>query len=107
MFFLKELYSTLKKEYNKSDVEHKYLLFGIVANIPTPALFFPYVTQAITLIITLLFAKQMIDNKTTSPLRFILVAGILLAQLLWVPFVTQLVTILLFGILFVITRRDK
>lgn len=98
-FVFFELFKIIKEEFRKSNGENKYLILTIIANLPTPFIFMPYVTQAITLILVLLYFKQVITNKSQNIYTYILVPTILLAQFIWMAFVTQLITILLVGLL--------
>lgn len=98
-FILFELFKIIKEEFRKSNGENKYLILIIIANLPTPLIFMPYVTQAITLFLALLYFKQVITNKSQNLYTYILVSTILITQFIWVAFVTQLITILLVGLL--------
>lgn len=101
---LLEFTKIIKEEFADSDRTNKYLLLAIIANLPTPLVFFPYLTQAITIVLIIFFLKKIIDNHTTTPIKNVLLATVLVMQIIWIPYISQLLSILILGILFLVNR---
>lgn len=111
----------LQREYTQTEGFGKLILIGMFVNIPIDG-FIPYFSQVATVIILAIFLKKYLlliqdkeSQKNTSNLPFTygskIVIGftilIMLVQLVWVPFMTELVTLVLLGILYAIFTTYK
>jgi hypothetical protein len=109
-------------ELTKVEGANKFLLFAMIANIPLPQIFIPYATQAVTIIFMSLFIfyfrkSELVkrDSKSILTQEFmgfpfpvlVLILLTIFAQLSWVPFMTQLVTITLLCSLFIFSRKSS
>lgn len=121
-FLFSEIIKLLKEELIQNSRFNRNLILGIIANIPTPLIFIPYVTQVITIILVLFHTKNypwhMINLKNSEPhekakllgipvvyLGFIV--SIIVLQFIWIPFMTQTFTITLLGIYLLLLSRRK
>jgi ABC-type phosphate transport system permease subunit len=118
---LSNVTSILKDELTKSDRPNKFLLLAIIANIPSPLIFVPYLTEAITIILVAIYLKnypkvdiQSIHNSSVvnklilgipTPIFGLSVLAILI-QLDWFPFASQLISIAILSLLFVFSRNS-
>ena len=96
----------VKGEFAKSEGENKFLLLAMIANIPSPFVFLGYLTQAITIFLVLFFLKRVVDHNTGASYLYLIVGVTLLFQIMWFPFVSQLITITLLGLIFAIRRKS-
>lgn len=100
-------------EFNKSESYNKFLILAIAVNIPLPWIFIPYATQFMTAILFIFFIRQYVKANKISLrgkkgiIRLIIiipsVIGIL-TQLFWIPYITQLYTVVLIGMQFVLAK---
>lgn len=97
--------SMVKDELMKSKGDSKLLLLAMIVNIPSPLIFFGHLTQAITAFLVLFFLKSILEKKEGTIILFIIVGVTLLYQIFWLPFVSQLITITLLGLLFAVGRN--
>lgn len=97
-----------KDEFKKSESLGKWLLVIAFANLPLPHIFVPYLTQAATLILISIFFKK---YKASYPEGSRLVTGlciaIMIVQLIWFPYISQLITISLLGVLYGVFTKYK
>lgn len=100
-----EFIKIVKNEFTKSDGINKYLLLAILANIPTPLIFIPYLTQGVTAILLIFFLKNIINKSEVTPFKLLLIAIALIAQLFWIPYSSQLLSIIVIGIIFAMNRN--
>lgn len=116
-----EVIRLIKDEYKLTEGFGKLFLAGMLFNIPVFGSI-PYFSQIATVIILSIFLKKyllLIKSKPTpeeiSNLDFSqsskIVIGLILitmfAQLVWIPFMTQLATLILLGILYAVFSKYK
>ena len=113
------VYSLIKNEYVATLGSGKLLLIALFFNIPIDV-FIPYLSQAVTIITLSIFLKKYLVSKddtteinkkvgeySISKVTIGLIIGTMLYQLpiFWIPFVTQLVTLLLLGIIYATSSK--
>lgn len=106
------LISILKNEIQANKGANKFLLLAIFTNIPSPLIFIPYVTQAMTLILLGLFLKYY-PKLNTNHVIFgipkaicIPVLPLLLLQIFWFPYLSQLISIVLLVGLYILSKNN-
>jgi len=91
----------------------KFILLAALANIPVWG-FIPYLTQAFTILFLAFFLKHMITDenkiKQAQKMRNVqytmgswgkwLIYGTMAFQIVWIPFVMQLVTLVALGVIY-------
>ena len=91
----------------------KFILFAAISNIPIIG-FIPYLTQAFTILFLTFFLKHMIIDETKikeakksnnvqytmQPWGKLLIYGTMAFQIIWIPYVMQLVTLVALGIIY-------
>jgi hypothetical protein len=116
----KEVYSLLKNEFIATEGTGKLLLIALFFNIPIDA-FIPYLSQVVTIITLSIFLKKYLVKNTgeatsanantygISKLTISLIVATMVYQLpiFWIPFVTQLVTLLLLGLIYATSTHYK
>ncbi len=106
------VFEIIKNEISINNGANKFLLLAIVANIPSPLIFYPYVTQALTIILMGFYMKHYPKNNINNAIFGIpkilvgLLLLILLVQLLWFPYISQLVSITLLTIIYKLSPRE-
>lgn len=110
-------FQMLNNEFRNSEGYNKFLILAIGANIPLPWIFIPYCTQAVTIVLVWLFLKQYLKvqnasliDKNIPKIRYSIygTAGLtILVQLIWVPFISQLITLVLLGLLYNLTQQQE
>ena len=104
---------TISNEIVMTNGSGKFILFAALANIPVWG-FIPYLTQAFTILFLAFFLKHMIikENKikeakksnniqyTMEPWGKWLIYGTMAFQIIWIPYVMQLVTLVALGIIY-------
>lgn len=115
----KQVYTLIKNEYVATAGSGKLLLIALFFNIPIDA-FIPYLSQAVTIITLSIFLKKyLVSGENTeevskkigeysiSRLTIALIIGTMVYQLpiFWIPFVTQLVTLLLLGLIYATSSK--
>lgn len=118
--FITEFINLVRDEIKNSSSSNKFLLYGIIANLPTPLVFVPYLTQAITIVLVSIFLKNYpkldvpIDNTSSMEKRliigipapiFICAIITILIQFAWIPFITQLLSLTLLALIFIYSRK--
>jgi hypothetical protein len=109
-------YSVLMDEFRNSESYNKFLILGIVFNIPP--FWLPFVTQLITITFFFLFIKNYMKAKNLSlqnkvfdkRLLFLLpsfLAICLQLPFFWIPFITQFISLLAIGVQFFITQEQR
>lgn len=111
----------IKDEYKQTEGFGKLFLVAMLFNVPFFG-FIPYFSQIATVIILSIFLKKYLllikhshSTDEISNLNFThsskIVIGLILitmfAQLVWVPFMTQLTTLILLGILYAVFSKYK
>ena len=109
-----ELFNLLKGEFKQTEGFGKLFLIALFFNIPVDG-FIPYFSQVVTVIILSIFLKKyllQIKNNThkedNSNLPTVhgskIIIGLTIftmtVQVVWVPYITQLVTLVLLGLLY-------
>lgn len=99
----------VKDEFKSSESVGKWLIVVAVANLPLPDVFLPYFTQAITIILMSIFLKKYNSSpKENSRIVIGISITIMIVQLFWFPYISQLVTLVLLGVLYgVFTKYNK
>lgn len=115
-------FGILKEELVASNRQNRYLLLALFANIPTPFIFIPYVTQVITMILLGLYlyhypkiegkndpGKSILEQKFLGiPSILFVVAGFtIFIQFFWVPFITQFLSIASILAVYILSTRLK
>jgi hypothetical protein len=114
------VYSLLKNEFIATEGTGKLLLIALFFNIPIDA-FIPYLSQVVTIITLSIFLKKYLVKNTgeatsanantygISKLTISLIVATMVYQLpiFWIPFVTQLVTLLLLGLIYATSTHYK
>ncbi|MCA9386085.1 hypothetical protein KC717_05550 [Candidatus Dojkabacteria bacterium] len=91
----------------------KFIVLAAIVNIPFIG-FIPYLTQAFTILFLAIFLKHMISDEEkisvahsqknvqyiTKPLAKWLIYGTMAFQVLWIPYVMQLITLVALGIIY-------
>ena len=107
------LFNIIKDEVVVTNGAGKFIALAMLFNIPIYG-FIPYLSQAITILLLVFFWKRVIeDNKNKKsatknvksyPIMnkngSYLIIGTMVFQLIWIPFITQLVTLVLLGIIY-------
>ncbi len=111
----------LKEEYVLTKGSGKYILLAVFFNIPFIG-FIPYLTQAFTIILLSIFLKNHLKMKEASKKEainenkvgyilskagFILIIITMAFQVLWFPFISQLITLVLLGIIYATMTKYK
>ena len=111
----------LQEEYTKTEGFGKILFVAAFFNIPIDG-FIPYLSQIITVGVLVIFLKKyllLIKNNTQkeelsnlSTVRgpqiiIALTVLIMLLQVVWIPFTTEIVTLVLIGLLYAIFTKYK
>jgi hypothetical protein len=95
----------LKEEMVMAKGSGRLLLIAMGVNIPFWG-FMPYLTQAITIIVLAFFLKKQQRQGIKIPLPLlILILATMAFQLLWFPFVSQLVTLFMLGLIYVLVNK--
>lgn len=102
---LGEFIRIVKNEYLNSESNNQYLLLAMIFNIPSPLIFIPYATQAITIFLVLFFLKRLVDMKKGTSILYMTIGLTLIFQILWIPYISQLVSITLIGIIFAFNKK--
>ena len=115
------IYNLIKNEYIATAGSGKLLLIALFFNIPIDA-FIPYLSQVVTIITLSIFLKKYlistndehdvnkkIGEYAISKLTIFLIIGTMIYQLpiFWIPFITQLVTLLLLSLIYATTSKYK
>ena len=115
------IYNLIKNEYIATAGSGKLLLIALFFNIPIDA-FIPYLSQVVTIITLSIFLKKyLVDSDDTteinkgvggysiSKLTIGLIIGTMVYQLpiFWIPFITQLITLLLLGLIYATSSKYK
>ena len=115
------IYNLIKNEYIATAGSGKLLLIALFFNIPIDA-FIPYLSQVVTIITLSIFLKKYlistndehdvnkkIGEYSISKLTIFLIIGTMAYQLpiFWIPFITQLVTLLLLSLIYATTSKYK
>lgn len=102
-------FQMLAVEFRNSEGFNKFLILAIAANIPLPWVFIPYGTQAITIILVALFIKQyrkVLGDAADKNMLVLVVSGLtLVVQLLWIPYLSQLMSLVLLGVLYNLAQK--
>ena len=115
-----EVTKILKEEYDNTEGFGKLFLAGIFFNIPFFG-FVPLVSSVVTVVILTLFLKKYLllvknddpnkaSNLSTSYGPKIVIALTIITmvgQLAWIPFVTQLETLVLLGVIYAFFSKYK
>lgn len=106
---LSSFFQLLAKEFKDSEGYNKFLILAMAANIPLHQVWIPYGTQAITIVLVGFFVKRYLKaegarllDKNMPRYRSSVYGAVgltLLAQLVWIPYMSQLVTLVLLAIL--------
>lgn len=96
-----------KEEIAKSNGTNKLLLYSMLVNIPSPLVFIPYVTQALTIFLVLIFLKRIVDLNNGSVFLYSTIGITILFQIVWIPFISQLISITLLGVIFALNRKTS
>lgn len=100
----------LKGEYTLSEILGRLLIVVAIFNLPSPLIFIPYLTQAITILILAVFLKK---YKASTLNKSQIVVGICVAimiiqiPLIWMFYVTQFITLILVAVLYGIFTKYK
>ena len=104
---------TISNEIVMTKGSGKFILFAAIFNIPIIG-FVPYLTQAFTILFLSFFLKHMITDEkeiknaiTQKNVQYTmkssgkwLIYGTMAFQIIWIPFVMQLVTLVALGIIY-------
>ena len=107
-------FKTISNEIVMTKGAGKFILFAAILNIPSPVTFIPYLTQAFTILFLAFFLKYMVTNEnkikeaqkssniqyTMKPWGKWLIYGTIAFQIIWIPYVMQLVTLVALGIIY-------
>ena len=107
------LFNIIKDEVVVTKGAGKFIALAMFFNIPIYG-FIPYLSQAITILLLVFFWKRVIEDnknkksvtKNVKSYRIMnkngsyLIIGTMVFQLIWIPFITQLVTLVLLGIIY-------
>jgi hypothetical protein len=97
----------IKKEIFSTTGENKLLLIALIFNIPF-YWFVPYVSQAITVVLLILYLKRKQQNNLNiQTLILTLVTMIIQLPFFWLPFATQIATLIFVGMIFVVSMPQK
>jgi hypothetical protein len=91
-----------KDEFKNSEFLGKWLAVIAVVNLPLPTIFVPYLTQAVTILLISIFLKKYRTSTSldNSSLITVLCIAIMIVQLVWFPFISQLITLVILAILY-------
>jgi hypothetical protein len=116
-----EIIKILKGEYDNTKGTGRLLLIAAFFNIPIDG-FVPYLSQIATIILISIFIKRylaltdtldhgetrtQIRNKNITTAVITLSVVTLCVQLVWTPFVTELITLVLIGLLYAFSSKYK
>ena len=115
---LGSLVDAIREEIFISKGPDKFLLFTLFANIPSPVIFIPYLTQAATIIFLCFYLSHLSGINTSQQLQIYrssrvsiaicsLVVIAILLQTFWIPFMTQLYTLTLIGLTYALSKYWK
>jgi hypothetical protein len=104
---------TISNEIVMTKGSGKFILLAAIFNIPIIG-FIPYLTQAFTIIFLAFFLKHMIINEskikeaqksnniqyTMKPWGKWLIYGTMAFQVIWIPYLMQLITLVALGIIY-------
>lgn len=103
----------LKEEYKNTEGLGKILITAMFFNIPFLG-FIIYLTQVITVIILSFFLRRYLAylkenqiSSVSSKLLIALTVGTMIFQADWIPFATQIITLILLGILYAFVPKGN
>lgn len=96
-------FGLLRQEIVNTKEATKFLFMAMLANISFLG-FVPYITQAITIILLVLFLNK-IDKAPI--LLVILATATIIFQAFWIPFTSQLITLVLLGLIYILLNYLK
>lgn len=112
---LSSFFYVLKDQFQESKGYNKFLILALAANLPLPWVFIPYVTQSITAILLIFFIRKYIEvkkssenNTRTTIVSFLWILPSIVgicAQIFWLPYITQLYSVVLIGTQYILTSK--
>jgi len=112
---ISSFFHVLMDEFKKSEGCNKFLILAIAVNLPLPWVFIPYGTQTITVVLLIFFIRQFVkverlkmdDKKIINTHLLLLLPSIvgIFAQVFWLPYITQLYSVILIGAQYILTLK--